>query len=111
MHQPRDLALAGFFGETRGRFDVDGMEGARPALDVEADRVHDGERRRERPRNRAPVIDIRLDVRNLFRFVWEELTASLGVTGSNTNIQTVIHEVPHDMPAQEAGPAKYGDSR
>jgi hypothetical protein len=50
-------------------------------------------------------------VRNLFHFVWEELAASLGVTGSNTNIQTVIHEVPRDTLAQEAGPAKYGDSR
>jgi hypothetical protein len=50
-------------------------------------------------------------VRNLFRFVWEELTASLGVTGSNTNIQTVIHEMAHDTPAQETGPAKDGDSR
>jgi hypothetical protein len=87
------------------------MEGALPALDVETDRAHDRERRRERPCNRALVIDIRLDVRNLFRFVWEELTASLGVTGSNTNIQTVIHKMAHDAPAQEAGPAKDGDSR
>jgi hypothetical protein len=50
-------------------------------------------------------------LRNLFHFVWEELTASLWVTGSNTDIQTVIHEAAHDTAAQEAGPAKDGDGR
>ena len=111
MHQPDDVSLAGFFGYARGRFDVDGMEGAISAFDVEAHRIHDRERTSERLCNRVPVIDIRLDMQKFFLFLREELMASLRVTGSDADVQTVVREAAHDTPAQEAGAAKDGDCR
>jgi len=77
------------------------------ALEIEADRVHDGESTSDRRRDRAILIDIGVEPRYPGVIAGEQIQPPIGMSRGSPNIKTGGAQMANDAPPEKPRSAKY----
>ena len=108
MHQPLHTGFACKSGNARGSLDMHRVKAVPAVLDVEADRIHGTVGAGESRSHRCLIMQIRSHgLWNRFIRPKHRLDP-LWMAHGHPHPEPSPKEMPHDPPAEEAGPTKHG---
>jgi hypothetical protein len=106
VDEPLDARLSREPGDARRGFDVNGMEGLRPALAIEAHGIHDARDTRDGSCNGAIIVDVGMD--RLKLNVGEKRWNAFWMPRCDPHRKITLKQTLDDALAEKASPAENG---